>query len=116
MPDTNTLVWVLGGALTIVSTLSGVIWTMVRSEATKQAEEIERKADMVRLHESEQRFTQELSAVREAGEKLVNKLEVRHDREIEQMAMRLGEQIRNTEANILTQIRLMIQAIQHSNT
>lgn len=116
MPNTETLVWVLGGALTVVSTLSGVIWTMVRSESAKQAEEIERKADTSRLLEAEQRWAHELNAVREGSEKLVNKLEVRHDREIEQITIRLGEQIRNTETNILTQIRLMIQAMNAPRT
>lgn len=111
MPNVETLVWVLGGVMTVISTLGGIIWTMIRAEAAKQAEEIQRKVDVSRLHEAEQRWAQELNMVRDGSEKLVNKLEVRHDKEMEQMASRLGEQLRSTEQNILTQIRLMIEVL-----
>lgn len=111
MPSVETLVWVLGGALTLLSTLGGIIWTMIRNEAAKQAEELSKKVDASRLHEAEQRWAQELNAVASNGEKLVNKLEQRHDKEMEQMAVRLGEQIKTTEGNILTQIRLMIEVL-----
>lgn len=111
MPNVETLVWVLGGALAVVSTLSGVIWTMLRNESAQQAGQLSLKADTTRLHEVEQRFAQELTEVKENSEKLVNKLEQRHDREMQQMAERLGDQIRVTEANILAQIRIMFESL-----
>lgn len=111
MPSVETLVWVLTGAVTLISILSGVIWKMVRDEAKEQSNQIKSKADNDRLHEAEARWSTELSAVKENSEKLVNKLEIRHDREIEQMAQRLTDQIRTTEANILTQLRLMVEMV-----
>jgi hypothetical protein len=111
MPNVETLVWVLTGAVTIIASLSGIIWSMVRNEAKEQAEQIRGKADNDRLQEAEARWAQELNAVKEDGEKMINKLESRHDREMQQMAERLGEQIRTTETNILTQIRIMFEAL-----
>lgn len=111
MPNVETLVWVLGGVMTVISTLGGIIWTMIRAEAAKQAEEIQRKVDVSRLHEAEQRWAQELNMVRDGSEKLVNKLEVRYDREMDQMAKRLEEQIRTTETNILTQLKLVFEMV-----
>ena len=109
--NVETLVWVLTGALTLISILGGVIWKLVRDEAKEQSQMLRSKADNDRLQDAETRWTTELNAVKENSEKLVNKLEVRHDKEMEQMATRLGEQIRNTENNILTQIRLMIEVL-----
>lgn len=111
MPNVETLVWVLTGAVTLISILGGVIWKMVRDEGKEQDEILKKKADSDRLQEAEARWTSELNAVKESSEKLINKLEIRHDKEMEQMAHRLGEQIRNTENNILTQIRLMIEVL-----
>lgn len=112
MPGIETLVGILTIAMTIISVLGGVVWNMLRQEAKEHAEQISKKVDTDRLHEAEQRWQSELITVREGNEKLVNKLEARHDKEMDALATRLGEQIRNTETNILTQIRLMIQVIQ----
>jgi hypothetical protein len=111
MPNVDTLVYILTGAFTFIVVLGGVIWKLIRDEAKEQAVLIKTKADVERLHEVEGRFQMELNAVREGNEKLVSKLEVRHDREIEQMATRLGEQIKTTEANILNQLRLMFEMV-----
>lgn len=114
MPNVETLVWVLTGAMTLMGTMGGIIWKLVRDEAKEQASQIRNKLDIDRLTAAEDRWKQEIEEVKTNSEKLVNKLEVRHDKEMEQMAHRLGEQIRNTENNILTQIRLMIQVLQSS--
>lgn len=111
MPNVETLVWVLTGALTVITTFGGVIWKLLRDEAKEQASQIKDKADNERLHEAEARWSTELNAVKENSEKLVNKLEIRHDKEMDQLATRLGDQIRSTETNILTQIRLMIEVL-----
>lgn len=111
MPTVDTLVWFLTGAVTLISILGGTIWHMLREEAKEHAELIRQKADADRLTEVEDRWKSELNAVREGNEKLVNKLEARHDREMDALATRLGEQIRATENNILTQIRLMFDML-----
>ncbi len=111
MPNIEVTIWILTGALSLVTILSGTIWKMIRDEAKEQAKKIDQKADQDRVHDIENRWTTELSSVRDNNEKLVNKLEQRHDRELDAMASRLSDQIRNSETNILTQIRLMIDVL-----
>lgn len=111
MPSIETLVWVLTGAVTLISILGGTIWKLLRDEAKDQAEQIKKKADSDRLHEAEARWTSEIKSVKENGEKLVNKLEARHERDLDQMASRLSDQIKNSEVNILTQMRLMLSIL-----
>lgn len=111
MPGIETLVWILSIAMSLITILGGVVWQMLRAEAKDHSEQISKKADTERLHEIENRWASELVTVREGNEKLINKLEQRHDREIDQLGQRLGEAIRSSETNILTQIRLMIQVI-----
>lgn len=112
MPGIETLVWILTGAVSLIVILGGTIWKMTRDEAKEQAEQIKKKADSDRLHEVELRWQSELVAVKDGNEKLINKLESRHDRDLDQLSTRLTEQIRNSETNILTQIRLMISVMQ----
>lgn len=111
MPGIETLVWFLTGAVTLISVLGGAIWKLIRDEAKEQAEQIKRKADTERLHDAELRWSNELNSVREGNEKLINKIEARHDRELDQMASRLSEQIKNSESNILSQMRLMLSVL-----
>ena len=111
MPNTETLVWVLTGALTLISVLSGVIWNMIRSEAKEQGELIKLKADTERLHEIESRWSAKLESVESNNERLIDKLSQRHDKEIDQVSARLSDQIRATESTILRQLELMLQMI-----
>ncbi len=111
MPSVETLVWILTGIMPLIIILSGTIWKLIRDEAKEQAKQIEKKADSERLHDAETRWTSELASVRDNNEKLVNKLEQRHDKEMDALASRLSDQIRNSETNILTQIRLMIDVL-----
>jgi DNA anti-recombination protein RmuC len=110
------LVYALTVAVGVITALGGVIWAMLRNETAKQAEQLEKKVDTDRLREVAASLTIEINDVRDNSEKLVNKLEQRHDKELEQMAHRVGEQIRATEQNILTQIRLMIEVLKSDRT
>ncbi len=85
MPSVETLVAILGIAMTIITTLGGVVWSMLRQEAKEHSEQISKKVDAERLHEIESRWESQLTNVKEGNEKLVSKLEARHDREIEQL-------------------------------
>ena len=87
---------------------------MVRAESKEQADQIKKKADSDRLHEVEARWQQDLVNVKESNEKLIGKLEQRHDRELDALANRLQDQIKNTENNILTQMRLMIEVFKQN--
>lgn len=112
MPGVDTLVWILGGALALISTLGGALYTMIRTEAANHAEQIKGKAsegDLIRL---ETRWQGELHAVRDGGEKLVAKLEARHERDLEQLYNRITDQMRNMEINILSQLRLTLEVIE----
>lgn len=111
MPNVDTLVYILTGAFTFISILGGVIWKLTRDEAKEQAALIKTKADSERLHELEGRWQLELSAVKDNCEKLVDKLSSRHDRDIDQLSVRLTDQIKTTETNILSQLKLMVDAI-----
>src|SRR6516225_4732349 len=89
------------GVGTVIFTLLGLLYKANASRLKDHEDQIRKKADSDRLHEIEVRMQSEFG-----------KLEARHDREMDQLAQRLGEQIRTTETNILTQIRLMISVIQ----
>lgn len=108
------LVYILSGAFTIIAILCGVLWNMTREEQKEVAEELKKKADNDRLHELEQRWKDDLNQARESGEKLINKLEERHIREIDAVAGRLSDQIKNTETTILAQIKLMVDVLKVS--
>ncbi len=112
MSNQEIVIWMLTGIVTLLSILIGAIWKLLRAEAKEHSELIKGKADNDRLHEAEERWKQDLTMVREGNERLISKLENRHDKELEQMGTRLGDQIRTTENNILAQIRLMIQVMQ----
>lgn len=119
MPGIETLMGILSVAMTIISILGGVVWNMLRQESKEQAELIKeqselisKKVDTQHIKDVESRWSAELTAVRDSSDKVIEKLSQRHDRELDQLSTRLSEQIRTTETNILTQIRLMIQVIQ----
>lgn len=107
---------VLGGAITVIFTLVGIIWNMVRKESEKQAEQLGRKAEVDQLREISASLRLEIDDVRDNSEKLVNKLEQRHDKELEQLAHRFGESMRVMEQNILTHIRLMVEVMSSDKT
>lgn len=102
---------ILGGVIGFVSVLCGIIWNMLQKKIDDNTEQLRTKAEAGRLDDMETKWHYELNSVREANEKLVNKLEVRHDKEIEQMSHRLGEQIKNVETNILNQLKLMFEMV-----
>jgi hypothetical protein len=113
--STEVWVWCLTGVMSLVTVLSATIWKMLRDESKKQAEAIEKKADQERLHEVEGRWREELNTVRENHKELLVNQDRRHERDLDQMSIRLGDQIRNSESNILAQIKLMIEVLKPSN-
>jgi len=110
--DQGTLINVLLGAVGLIGTLTGIIWNMVRTEAKEQAEQLKKKVDEDRLREVSANLMLEIHDARDSSEKLVNKLEQRHERELEQMHQRVGEQMRSMEQNILVQLQLVRQVLE----
>lgn len=82
---------------------------MLRDEGKAQYATIQKKADIERLQEIETRWQHELTSVKDGNERLVSKLEQRHDREIEQLGTRLSSEIKTSENNILAQFHLMME-------
>lgn len=113
MPN-DVLLWIGTGLFTFILTLVGVVWKLLRDEAKEQAAQLKEKADADRVHEMEGRWQLELNAVRENSERAIGKLEVRHEKEMEQLSTRLSEQIRITESNIMSQLKLMIEVVRAS--
>lgn len=115
MPNIEITVWILTGVVSLIAILVGVIWKLIRQEAREQAEAIKRKADTERVLEVEKRWEQQLTSVKVDNDKLLTKLETRHDKEMDQLSQRLSEAIHNSEANILAQIKLMIHMIDRAS-
>lgn len=102
---------VMGVAMFLITALGGALWVMLRAEAAEHADQLKGKADNERLQEIEVRWQAELVSVRTDNERLISKLEDRHNREVDQLATRLGEQIRSTETSILAQLQLMLKML-----
>lgn len=108
MLDANVWMWLLTGAVTLISILGGTIFVMIREEAKMQAELIRQKADSDRLEAAETRWKDELNSVKDNNEKLIDKLQQRHDRELDALATRVVDMVRNTETNILSRLDLLM--------
>lgn len=109
MPSIEILVYVLTGTMTLVTILGGTLWTLLREEFKSHAEALGKKADRDALHEIEQRFKIELITVKEDSSKIVDKLEARHDRDLEQLGLKLSNDIKTSENNILSQFQIMMK-------
>jgi hypothetical protein len=99
--------------MALISTLGGALYTMLRAEASNHAEQIKDKASEGDLLRLESRWQSELHSVRDGSEKLVAKLEARHERDLEQLYNRITDQMRNMEINILSQLRLTLDVIEN---
>lgn len=109
--------YLLGGAIFVLTCLFGTVWGFMRQEAKDHALKLDQKVDNGRFHELEARFTKELDSVKENGEKLIDKLQSKHERELESMQsnfreqmQQIREQVRQTETNILNQMNLLFKA------
>jgi hypothetical protein len=115
MPTEAVMLWAGSGLFTFIFAVVGIIWKLLRDESKNHAEQIKDKADASRVQEMETRWHMELCEAKADTEKLVNKLEAKHDREIEQLSARLTDQIKSTEANILMQLKLMIEMVRKND-
>lgn len=120
MPSAEVLSWILSGAFVILSALFGVVWQLLRAESKEHARQIELKANADRLTELDNRFEKDMKTMAENNEKLIEKLELRQQRDIEAVSSGFREQItgikdqiRTMENNILRQMEFMFNS--HKN-
>jgi len=111
MPSIEVLVYILGGLITLLGIVSTTVWNMLRAEAKEQAEQIKKKADSDRLKESESRFSRELETLKNDNEKLINKIEQRHQYDLDTMEKRLSDKMETLEANLMRQMQLITELI-----
>lgn len=102
MPSVEIWLWILTGVFGLAGTLVTVVWALLREEAKNQAELIKSKADQVRLSDAELRWKEDVQRMREENEKMSNKLEERHLREITQMETRLTTKMESLERTVLS--------------
>jgi hypothetical protein len=109
--------YLLGGAMFVLSCLFTVVWKLLREEAKEHGRQLELKASTDRLSELDNRFDKELQSMRENNEKLIDKIQLRHDRDIEAVSAGFREQISGIkeamagmERNIIRQIEFMFNS------
>lgn len=100
--------WVLTGACTLIFVFGSTIFVMLREEAKNHASLIQQKANADDIAKIEDRWKSELTSVKEGNEKLIDKLEAKHTREIDSLSTRFGEMLRNTENNIMSRFDMMM--------
>lgn len=110
---TPTTMWIIGGLLAVIYTLFKIVVNKIHAELLAQKQELSNKANNESLHEMEQRWKDALEEVKENNEKVIYKLETRHDKEVTELENRLGARIDRSEENILKQLRLMMEAIRN---
>lgn len=111
MPNETVLLWAVSGLFTLIFTVVGIVWKLLRDEAKSHSDQIKDKADADDVAAIEHRLQSEILAAKADTEKLVNKLEAKHDKELDQLSARLTDQIKSTEANILMQLKLMFEMV-----
>lgn len=109
--STEFMVWVLTGAVGVISILIGTLWSMIRSEKVAQDEVIKQKADKDVVTDTEIRLAKELEKVRAENEKMGARLESRADRDSANMELRIQTRMDVLERNLLRQLELMMEAL-----
>jgi len=71
---------------------------------------------MDRLVEVENRWQGDMNAVKQSNKELINELKQRHDRDLDAMGLRVSEQIKSVEVNVLARLQLFIDAVNRNAT
>ena len=106
--------WLLGGALIVLSVLFGTVWKMLRDETKMQAEDIKQKASIDRLSDMEKRFSREVDEIKIGHKEVIENMGRRHEKDMDTMQAGFKEQISSvrhqimqSENNILAQMKIM---------
>lgn len=109
--DAATLTWILTGAVVLLYGLGATIFKMLRDESKGLGEAIKSKADSDRLAAAEERWKDDLEQARASNERLMDKQDERHQRELSSLANQLSTQIKSTESSILAQLQLVMEYV-----
>lgn len=117
MPSAEILTWVLSGCFVILSALFGVVWNLLRAEAKEHSRLLEMKANNDRLTDLDHRMEKEMDSMRDSNEKLIEKLQMQHDKDLNGVTAGFREQInslrdqmKTVEINIIRQMEFMFNA------
>ena len=105
------MTWILSGVLAIIGVLVGTLWSIVRGENASQDAAIKVKANQTSLDDSEKRWEKEFERLRHDNERVIEKIENRHDKEMAMMESRLCTKIESMEGNVLRQIELIMELL-----
>lgn len=117
MPSAEILTWVLSGCFVILSALFGVVWNLIRAETREHLRLIESKANSAMLTDLAHRMEKEVESVRDNSERLIEKLQVQHEKDLNGVTAGFREQInglrdqmKNVEANIIYRMEFMFNS------
>lgn len=105
------MIWVLGGATSVIGILVATLWQMTRAEQKAQDEAIARKADSAKVEENEKRWEKELDRMRFEHDKVIDRVEGRFEKELENVESRLCTKMETMEATIIRQIELVMEIL-----
>lgn len=110
----ETIIWIMGVAISVITLLVGAIYKITREEKKQQDEAIKLKADQVRLTDSESRLQKEIDWSRNEHSRLLDKLESRYDKELSQMESRFLQRMDTLEHNLMTRFDLILEMVKKS--
>lgn len=108
---TEVWMWILTGFLGLLGTVFRVAYKLLREESKAQSDAIKLKADAERLKESEYRWNKEMTSLRVDNERLISKLEDRHQHERDAMEARLSSRMDKLESNVTQQMTIIIEML-----
>lgn len=108
---TEVWMWLLTGFVGLIGSLLAVVYKLLREESKAQSDAIKLKADTERLKESEYRWNKEVTLLRTDNEKLISKLEDRHQHERDAMEARLSNRMDKLESNVTQQMTIIIEML-----
>ena len=111
--------WIISSAGFLLSVLFGVIWNFTRLEIRELKQQNEQKVDNNRFLSLESKFNKDLEDMKDNSERLIDKLQSRHDKDLDAMQSnfreqmtQIREQVRASETNILNQMNLLFKSNQ----
>ena len=111
MTDITIWMWMLTAGVAVIGTLGRIIYSRIQEDIKAHAELIAAKAELTRVEFLEQKFDKDLTYSKEYHQKLLDKYELRIDKEMTSMENRIFDRIERSEANILFQLSFMMDML-----
>jgi len=109
MNDTLNLILSASGA--VILSVLGVAWKLLHGKIEAIDTGLQKKADTDHLREIETRLQADLRYAKDTNDHLIEKLEIRHSKEVDDLSNRLSDRIEKTETNIMAQLSLMLEIV-----